>query len=184
MGDTEYGIHEISLTPNIFALTPKGIFSGLVHEMVHLWQFEYGKPSRNGYHNKEWAWKMKEVGMIPSHTGKAGGKETGEKMSHYIERGGRFEKAFMEMPKEYILPLTTYANKELFPARTGSKKANKAQEKLIEFFNLIEGVRNEMQFQTSRTQHLRKEDLKGVIFITLIFKPARSSGLFIGFPFV
>jgi hypothetical protein len=36
--------------------------------MVHLWQHHHGKPSRTGYHNKEWATMMKAVGLIPSDT--------------------------------------------------------------------------------------------------------------------
>jgi hypothetical protein len=39
-----------------------------VHEMAHVWQHAHGKPSRNGYHNKEWAAKMDERGLIPSDT--------------------------------------------------------------------------------------------------------------------
>ena len=75
--------------------------------MCHLWQWDFGNPSRNGYHNKEWAAKMKELGLIPSNTGKPGGKETGQKMTHYIEEGGRYQKAFNRMPKKHILPFTS-----------------------------------------------------------------------------
>jgi predicted SprT family Zn-dependent metalloprotease len=76
----------------------------LVHEMVHLWQFEFGKPSRAGYHNKEWAKKMQEVGLMPSNTGKEGGKKTGQNMSDYPIEGGVFVKAFKKMPDKIILP--------------------------------------------------------------------------------
>lgn len=84
---------EIALNPATFASRkPEAILSTLVHEMVHLWQHHFGKPVRTCYHNKEWAAKMKEVGLIPSSTGEPGGKETGQSMTHYIEPGGRFEK--------------------------------------------------------------------------------------------
>jgi hypothetical protein len=66
--------------------------STLVHEMVHCWQQHHGKPSRAGYHNKEWAAKMKEIGLQPSNTGMPGGKEVGQRMSHYIINGGKFHK--------------------------------------------------------------------------------------------
>jgi hypothetical protein len=36
---------------------------------------------------------MREVGLIPSSTGQPGGKDTGQSVSHYIEEGGRFDKA-------------------------------------------------------------------------------------------
>jgi len=85
---------EIALNPATFATrTPTRILSTLVHEMVHLWQHHFGKPSRAAYHNKEWAAKMREVGLIPSDTGEPGGKETGQKVTHYLEEGGRFAKA-------------------------------------------------------------------------------------------
>lgn len=99
-----YDIPEISLTPTSLIQTPKEVYSTLVHEMCHHWQWVFGKPSRNGYHNRQWVEKMEQVGLIPSDTGQPGGKQTGQKMSDYIEEGGRFERAFDEMPKEFILP--------------------------------------------------------------------------------
>ena len=66
------------------------ILQTLGHEMAHHWQFTFGKPSRSGYHNKEWAAKMIEIGLIPSDTGAPGGKTTGEKVSHYIAEAGPF----------------------------------------------------------------------------------------------
>jgi hypothetical protein len=58
-----------------------------------LWQHHRGSPSRNAYHNKEWAAKMREVGLVPSSTGKPGGKETGQSVSHYVKSGGAFARA-------------------------------------------------------------------------------------------
>lgn len=103
----KHNIHEISLTPTTLYRTPIEIFSTLVHEQAHLWQWEFGNPSRSGYHNKEWAKKMIEIGLIPSDTGKEGGKQTGQNMTHYIEKGGRYEKAFKKMLKKYTLPFTS-----------------------------------------------------------------------------
>ena len=107
VGERQYSIHEISLTPTTLYREPNEVFSTLVHEMVHLWQWEFGNPSRSGYHNREWADKMLEVGLVPSNTGKKGGKQTGQKMTHYIEKGGSYEKAFSSMSKSYILPFTS-----------------------------------------------------------------------------
>ena len=70
----------------------------------------FGKPSRGGYHNKEWAEKMKEVGLIPSNTGLPGGKQTGQRMTHFFTKNGAFQKAFLKMPEEYMLPFTTMLN--------------------------------------------------------------------------
>lgn len=85
---------EIALNPQHFATrTPEAVLSTLVHEMVHLWQHHYGTPPRHPYHNREWAQKMRSVGLLPTDTGAPGGKETGQHMTHYIEQGGRFAQA-------------------------------------------------------------------------------------------
>ena len=76
---------EIALNPMHFAeRSIKQTLSTLVHEQAHLWQQHFGEPSRGGYHNKEWAAKMKEIGLYPSDTASPGGKETGQRVSHYI----------------------------------------------------------------------------------------------------
>jgi predicted SprT family Zn-dependent metalloprotease len=85
-------VDEIALNPRTFiGRSDREIISTAVHEMVHQWQFHFGKPGRRGYHNKEWAAKMREVGLIPSHTGEPGGKQTGQSVSHYIEDSGSYD---------------------------------------------------------------------------------------------
>jgi len=85
---------EISINPRyVDRKDLPGVFSTLVHEMVHQWQHHFGKPGRRGYHNRQWADKMISVGLTPSQTGKPGGAKTGRPMSHYIKEGGRFEQA-------------------------------------------------------------------------------------------
>ena len=82
--------HEINLNPVYMAMTDEmDICQTLVHEMVHLWQYEFGNPSRAGYHNKEWANKMETVGLTPSNTGEEGGKKTGQQMSDYPAPNGK-----------------------------------------------------------------------------------------------
>jgi predicted SprT family Zn-dependent metalloprotease len=88
--DAEFGRHELALNPDAFiGRSDEWITSVLVHEMTHVWQQQHGKPSR-GYHNKQWAAKMKAIGLQPSNTGAVGGKETGKHMQHYVIPGGRF----------------------------------------------------------------------------------------------
>lgn len=85
---------EIAINPAYFAVVPLlEILQTLVHEMVHAWQFHFGKPSRRGYHNTEWADKMISLGLMPSSTGKPGGKRTGEQMGDYPIDGGAFLQA-------------------------------------------------------------------------------------------
>jgi hypothetical protein len=99
--------HEISLNPQFLKeRLPVEIAATLVHELCHLWQEQFGTPSGTSYHNREWAAKMEAVGLMPSDTGRPGGKRTGQRMSHYILPGGPFAPVFQAMPREYALPWT------------------------------------------------------------------------------
>lgn len=104
--DGKNKIDEIALNPDHFReRNMPEIFSTLVHEMVHLWQQHFGKSSWRSYHDKEWGQKMRNVGLIPSNTGKPGGKETGQQMSHYIQVGGVFDVVCTALIKKgFILP--------------------------------------------------------------------------------
>ena len=89
---------EIALNPSHFkSRTDEQSLSTIAHEMAHLWQHHFGKPSRNGYHNKEWAAKMHAIGLHPSDTGRPGGKEIGQSCSHYIIEAGPYARAFAEL---------------------------------------------------------------------------------------
>jgi predicted SprT family Zn-dependent metalloprotease len=89
---------EIALNPSHFrSRTTEQSLSTLVHEMAHLQQHHFGKPSRTSYHNKEWAQMMRAVGLIPSDTGEPGGREVGQSVSHYIADGGPFARACAEL---------------------------------------------------------------------------------------
>lgn len=111
-GDGET-VTEISLNPTHLAERPlMESMSTLVHEMVHAWQFQSGTPSRRGYHNREWAAKMKECGLYPSSTGAEGGAETGQRMTHYIIPGGVFVRAFESLPEAARLPFVCHDTEE------------------------------------------------------------------------
>jgi predicted SprT family Zn-dependent metalloprotease len=90
--------HELALNPDAFiGRSDKDIVSTLAHEQCHVWQKTFGNYSARGYHNKQWAAKMKSVGLQPSSTGMVGGRETGQHMSHYIIPGDVFEKAYKKL---------------------------------------------------------------------------------------
>jgi predicted SprT family Zn-dependent metalloprotease len=90
--DNKRYVHEIALNPSYFAVSPiEEVMQTLVHEQCHLWQYIYGKPGRRRYHNREFAEKMESIGLMPSSTGRPGGRKTGEHMSDYIIEGGLFE---------------------------------------------------------------------------------------------
>lgn len=105
---------ELAMNPRYLAVrSPTEILSVLVHEQVHVWQTYFGKPGRRGYHNRQWADKMKEIGLYPSSTDMIGGDETGEHMGHYIIDGGPFETASKQLIESGFV-FTWY---DRFPAR-------------------------------------------------------------------
>jgi hypothetical protein len=86
---------EIAMNPQHFRIRPaRDTASTLVHEMAHLWQFHHGTPRRAGYHDKQWAAKMTEIGLMPSTTGAPGGKTTGYRVTHYILDDGAFAASY------------------------------------------------------------------------------------------
>lgn len=85
---------EIAINPAYVAnYPPIEVMQTVVHEMCHMWQDHFGKPSKRSYHNREWANKMESIGLMPSSTGLPGGARTGEKMADYPISGGRFVEA-------------------------------------------------------------------------------------------
>lgn len=89
---------ELALNPTYLALREDSdSLSTLVHEQVHVWRHYKGPTNRKGeritttYHDKHWADKMEDIGLMPSDTGMPGGKRAGHRMTHYIVPGGIFE---------------------------------------------------------------------------------------------
>lgn len=84
-------IHEIAMNPQYFiTASPLEIYQTIVHEMAHNWQEDHGTPSRRNYHNKEWANKMRAIGLEPI---SENGKGTGQKVGDKPIRKGLFELA-------------------------------------------------------------------------------------------
>jgi len=102
--DRQSRLHELSINPEILCMDLIEVYSTLVHEQCHIWQYTHGNPSRPGYHNKEFAEQMISVGLMPSTTGAPGGKTVGQKMSDYPIKGGPFLTALDNMPQDYKLP--------------------------------------------------------------------------------
>jgi len=83
--------HEIAINPNHMGDSRLiEVLQTLVHEMVHCWQYCFGTPANTCYHNKEWAYKMIEVGLQPTTTGLPGGAITGQQMGDYPIEDGFF----------------------------------------------------------------------------------------------
>lgn len=90
--------HEIAMNPDWFETVGFAqTLSTLGHELTHLWRHVHGGKNRKGgvdapgYHSAVWANKMESIGLMPSDTGKPGGKRTGYRVSDYIIEGGRFD---------------------------------------------------------------------------------------------
>lgn len=91
---------ELAVNPEFFLGYPIiEVMATLTHELSHIWQAHHGNPGRRGYHNTEWAEKMRSIGLIPSDTGKPGGKCTGESMGDYALLDGAFYRACVDLQK-------------------------------------------------------------------------------------
>ena len=92
------GRHELALNPDGFINeSDMEICSTLVHEQHHVWQHVKGTAPKRGYHDREWAAKMKLNGLQPTSTGMADGRETGQHMTHLIVHGGKFEQSYKRL---------------------------------------------------------------------------------------
>jgi len=95
--------HEIALNPTYFAVRsiPETL-SVLVREMVTLDQHlnSTGRIPRRRYRNKEWGDMAEQIGLMPSDTGRPGGKRVGDKVKTYIIEGGPFDLACAELVDE------------------------------------------------------------------------------------
>ena len=89
--------HEIAVNPAYFiTASPLEIYQTIAHEQAHQYIHQYGKPSRNGYHSREWANLMIDIGLMP--VAKNGGV-TGQAVGDKPIAGGRFERACIEFFK-------------------------------------------------------------------------------------
>lgn len=66
---------------------------------------------------------MEMIGLMPSDTGKEGGKKTGKSMADYAIEGGLFLEVVATIPKEFIYPLVCIS--ESAKVKEGKKAKNK-----------------------------------------------------------
>lgn len=101
-------IPEIALNSELFAERSwLSLMQTVVHQQCHAWQHQFGRPSRPGYHNAEWAEQMEKLGLVPSVTGEPGGRKTGQHILEYPIIGGPFIRACAAFAEnEMKLPLT------------------------------------------------------------------------------
>jgi transcription elongation factor Elf1 len=135
---------EIALNPSYLSHSePRDGLATLVHEMVHQWQHHYGKPSRGGYHNMQWARKMIDVGLVPSDTGQQGGKLVGQRVNHFIRENGPFDRLCDQLLKDgFVIPYV---------------EVNFAEENEAALIAEELETRNSAQLRKQRAEELRKK---------------------------
>ena len=115
---------EIAINPATAARPARDVLGTLLHEMCHVWQFNFGKLSRNGYHNAQWAGKMLEVGLKPFNVENPD-KMVGQKVTHTIEVDGLADLLFREIEAQFgadlVVELPT-ADKAKKPAKNSKVK--------------------------------------------------------------
>lgn len=98
--ETLQAFDEIAINPATANRPARDVLGTLLHEMCHVWQFNFGKASRNGYHNQQWAGKMIEVGLRPFSIQNPD-KMVGQKVTHTIEEGGAADLIFREIEDSF-----------------------------------------------------------------------------------
>ncbi|MFA5952589.1 MAG: hypothetical protein WC807_20180 [Hyphomicrobium sp.] len=96
--------HEVGLNPKFLeALGDYKALAILTHVLCLVHRYEFGPLNRKGgrggrgYHDQAVADIMRSVGLMPSHTGEPGGRETGHSIRHYVIPGGPFDVACREL---------------------------------------------------------------------------------------
>lgn len=155
--------HELALNPEHFGDRPLvEVFQTMVHEMVHLWQLQYGRPSQKTYHNKEWAEKMESIGLMPSDTGMVGGKKTGQRMGDYPIAGGAFIKVCEELFTQDIV-VKWYDRYKPKNSSIFSMQAYQSHTK-----NQLSNMDNELLGKLTLVPHLELQTLQNIIHGTII----------------
>lgn len=104
-------LSEIALNPEVFVRDDKEILSTLLHEMCHLWQFQFGEPSGGNYHNKEFHTKMLECGLETYDINT--NKVVGSHITHRIVIDGKFDLFYKKYIKDDIFIIKTEAKVKL-----------------------------------------------------------------------
>ena len=98
--------HEIAMNVNLMEQRELvDFYVSLAHEMVHLWQEEFGEVTKGEMHNREWSDKAKEIGLIPVNLENPD-QDTGFAVKTTLADGGPLERAIRNLPESAILPLS------------------------------------------------------------------------------
>lgn len=115
-------IHEIAINANMMSGDDVVLLMRiLIHEMIHLLQYQEKTAGRKGYHNQDFADRAKAIGMIPRD--QKTGKEVGQMVDTPLEPGGLASKAIADIPDEAIFPWMADNTGSAEPQESGGGKA-------------------------------------------------------------
>jgi predicted SprT family Zn-dependent metalloprotease len=118
-------VHEISLNPIHFAQSSLlDVYSTILHEQCHMYQYLFLKRPRRGYHDQEFSRIMQKVGLMPSSTGEPGGNKTGQFMSDYPIPSGPFLQECKNLVKEGVTLKWFDAEAIYFDQRPGLRESD------------------------------------------------------------
>jgi hypothetical protein len=86
LGEYRRGGHHITITDRHMTDSLQAVLETLVHEMAHAWQFAYGTPGENNYHNAEFQACLARIGIKSSELGVD--SATGEPFVSFLQRCG------------------------------------------------------------------------------------------------
>lgn len=88
-------VSEIAFDPRFFGkVSLLRTLSTLGHEACHQ-EIAEKRLTAGPMHNRHWAACMERIGLMPSHTGRPGGRKVGLRITHYIPKNSKFAK-FLE----------------------------------------------------------------------------------------
>ncbi|XLY90554.1 hypothetical protein ACK8QS_22295 (plasmid) [Ectopseudomonas mendocina] len=123
--------HEIALNPSYFAVrTIHETLSVLVREMVSLDQLlntKRDKLPRRRYRNTEWADMCEGIGLMPTSTGRPGGRRVGDNVQTYVIDGGPFDSACSRLVDEDF----TLSWVDRFPPKTLPESSGAGGDELL-----------------------------------------------------
>lgn len=114
-GNENKTVHELVINSDFFKPTEMEFHQMIVHEMCHLFQFEFGTPGKRGYHNLEFQEIMNRVGLQTSDSGTPEGFKTGYKMADYPIESGSFLQAFQNISNVYPVDFSIEPKTEIKP---------------------------------------------------------------------
>ena len=112
-GEDGERVHELAINANVMrSMTLTELAGIMVHEMVHAYLWQEGRPGRPGYHTAEYCDMLRGFGLIPINPKTQeeipSGKGTGPCAQRVVDDvHTAFQQAFLNMPEDAIPPYSS-----------------------------------------------------------------------------